>query len=156
MNSTSDCNQISRRRNSLHYWKVVPEDDFTRELVTLMAEAGMNYADLARKVGVSRSYVTKIMQGSANWTVETLTKFALVFDRVPRIHLAPKEQRVTWSEIPLNPEKTADAVTYERLQDNIAVYKQRSYAAASAVSPMSDGDLTGSIVWVEERKIANG
>lgn len=47
---------------------------FAVELEHKLRQAGMNYADLAKKLGTSPAYITKIIRGDANLTIESMVK----------------------------------------------------------------------------------
>jgi ribosome-binding protein aMBF1 (putative translation factor) len=64
--------------------------EFTEELVARMEEQGVSRADLARKIGCSPAYVTKILRGGTNFTLETMVKIADVLGCEVRTHLQPE------------------------------------------------------------------
>mgnify|MGYP001405831027 CR=1 FL=1 len=61
---------------------------FTEEVVARMKSQDVSRADLARKLGCSPAYVTKILRGSTNFTLETMVKIADVLGCKVRTHLA--------------------------------------------------------------------
>ena len=56
-----------------------------------MAELGINFAEVARRMGVSRARVSGLMNGRQNPTIGTLMRIAEVMDCYLRIELAPLE-----------------------------------------------------------------
>lgn len=50
--------------------------DFLRALTGQMEAAGISHAELARRLGVSPAYVSKLMRGPANLSLATLSKLA--------------------------------------------------------------------------------
>jgi transcriptional regulator with XRE-family HTH domain len=64
--------------------------EFTEELVARMESQGVSRADLARKIGCSPAYVTKILRGGTNFTLETMVKIADVLGCAVRTHLQPE------------------------------------------------------------------
>jgi transcriptional regulator with XRE-family HTH domain len=56
-----------------------------------MAELGINFAEVARRLGVSRARVSGLMNGRQNPTIGTLMRIAEVMDCYLRIELAPLE-----------------------------------------------------------------
>lgn len=48
--------------------------DFTEALVRRMEEQGMSRAELARRLGTSQAYVTKVLRGNVNFTLATLVR----------------------------------------------------------------------------------
>ncbi|WP_025324471.1 helix-turn-helix domain-containing protein [Deferrisoma camini] len=78
--------------------------DFTLEIHRLMEKHGINKAELARRLGTSQAYVTKMLSGNANFTIKTMTKIAAAFGERVHIHLDPgpcEESRATvWEKLP--------------------------------------------------------
>ena len=58
----------------------------------LMGEQGITKAELARRVGKSRAYVTQTLTGDRNMTLGTLASFADALDADPVIRLEPREE----------------------------------------------------------------
>gem|GEM_PF-2682488 len=54
--------------------------DISELVFSVMERQGVSKANLARKLGKSRAYVTKTLQGNANFTLESLVKIARALD----------------------------------------------------------------------------
>ncbi len=54
--------------------------DISEHVFAVMERQGVSKAKLARRLGKSRAYVTKILQGNANFTLESLVKIARALD----------------------------------------------------------------------------
>jgi transcriptional regulator with XRE-family HTH domain len=78
--------------SSPEYWADVAMSDFARELHSLMKRRGMSNAELARRLGVKRQFVSKLL-GGANVTLATMVKLAMALDAVVRVRLEGKEDR---------------------------------------------------------------
>jgi transcriptional regulator with XRE-family HTH domain len=50
--------------------------DFTEKLCDIMKEKGISRADLAVRLGVSRAYVTKLLNGNPNLTLKSFVAIA--------------------------------------------------------------------------------
>ncbi|MBF0320401.1 MAG: helix-turn-helix transcriptional regulator [Nitrospirae bacterium] len=50
--------------------------DINEQLVSQMIAQGLKRSDLAKKMNVSKSYITKCLRGNVNFTVKTLAGFA--------------------------------------------------------------------------------
>ncbi|MEQ8966186.1 MAG: helix-turn-helix transcriptional regulator [Azospirillaceae bacterium] len=61
---------------------------FTDGVQRRMAAQGVSRAELARRLGTSQAYVTKLFNGSANFTVETMVKIAMALGTDLEIGLA--------------------------------------------------------------------
>ena len=87
---------LERAQESEEYWRDVTVTDFSRELHERMQTLGITHAELARRMGTSRPYVTKLLDGG-NFTLHTMVKLAMALDTVVRIRLEPDEERAVSS-----------------------------------------------------------
>lgn len=78
--------------STVDYWADVAVSDFARELHGLMKRRGVTNAELARRIGVERQYISKLL-GGANVTLHTMVKLAMALDAVVRVRLEGKEER---------------------------------------------------------------
>jgi transcriptional regulator with XRE-family HTH domain len=58
----------------------------------LMARQGVSKAELARRVGKSRAYVTQSLGGDRNMTLSTLERFADALNADARVDLKPRDE----------------------------------------------------------------
>jgi DNA-binding CsgD family transcriptional regulator len=59
--------------------------DLTEQLYVRMTELGLRPMELAERLGVSRAYVSQLLNGKPNMTIRTLVRWALALDA--RIHV---------------------------------------------------------------------
>ncbi len=59
------------------YWTAKVTHSFAISLNNMMVEKKITKTDLAKKIGVSKAYITKVLRGEANFTVETMVKFSM-------------------------------------------------------------------------------
>ncbi len=78
------------------YWTECAILDFTSELHSLMESKGVSKADLAKKVGTSQAYITKVFSGNANFTIQSMVKFVRALDGKLHIHVDDKDTRIRW------------------------------------------------------------
>ena len=78
------------------YLRAGIEIEFTEELCRVMSEQNINRADLARRMGTSPAYITKILNGSVNFTTVTMAKLSKAVGLELRLHLAPKGSETRW------------------------------------------------------------
>lgn len=76
---------------SVDYWSHIAMRAFVRDLGQRMDELGMKRADLARKIDASTAYVTKVMRGDVNFTLETMTKLAMAVDGKLDVRIVAKD-----------------------------------------------------------------
>jgi len=99
---------IKRAIGSVDYWTQLSIREFVRELTGRMDSEGLNRSDLAKKIGSSPSYVTKILRGDANFTLESMNKLAMAVGgrvkvsitlQAAKLSVASQTSHVTWSQI---------------------------------------------------------
>lgn len=64
--------------------------EVTEAILATMEEKGLSRADFAREMGVSRSYVTQLLEGSVNITLRKLVEVCHALEVNPRALLARK------------------------------------------------------------------
>lgn len=80
------------------YWIDGPISELTEDLARLMEEQGVNRAELARRMGTSRAYITKVLGGNANFTLLTMVKLAMALDGAVHIHISDKRAITRWRD----------------------------------------------------------
>jgi len=93
---------IREAEASVDYWADIPITEFGEDVCRLMDEQGISRAELARRLGTSRAYVTKLLGGNANFTLQTMTKVAMALGAAVHVHVALKDRIVRWYEGPLS------------------------------------------------------
>ncbi len=73
------------------YWLAGVVQTFTEEVFRWMEEQEVSRAELARRMGTSPAYVTKILRGNANFTLASMVKLARALGAELRIELEPRE-----------------------------------------------------------------
>jgi transcriptional regulator with XRE-family HTH domain len=85
-------NELLRRtEQSLAYWVAGAEIAFTEDLARAMEEKGVSRAELARRIGSSQAYITKVLRGNVNFTMATMVKLARALDMELKLNLAPRD-----------------------------------------------------------------
>src|SRR5436305_12395447 len=80
------------------YWMAGPVIEFTEDLCRIMKEKRVSRAELARRVGTSRAYVTQLLGGGANFTLQTMVKLAMALDGAVHIHISDKRAISRWRD----------------------------------------------------------
>ena len=60
------------------YWVESAKLEFALALEQQRRAAGLSYADLAKKMGTSAAYISKVFRGDTNLTIESMVKLARV------------------------------------------------------------------------------
>lgn len=81
------------------YWVGKSIQDFTEDLWRLMEDRGINKAELARRIGKTPAYVTKVFRGNSNFTIESMVKLAHALDGQLCIHVGRKDSQVRWFDV---------------------------------------------------------
>ncbi len=85
----------------LSYWVEGAIIDFTEELCRVMEEKGVSRAELARRIGSSPAYITKILRGNSNFTLSSMVRVARALEHEVHIHLARPYAMTRWiDELP--------------------------------------------------------
>jgi transcriptional regulator with XRE-family HTH domain len=67
---------VNRIKETETFDKEVARNEVSDLIDSLMKKEGVKKAELAKRLGKSRAYVTKILQGNANFTLDTLVIIA--------------------------------------------------------------------------------
>lgn len=86
MSADSYSAMLAEARQSVDYWQDVAQTDFAREVHRRMKDMGVSPAELARRMGTSKAYVSQLLDGG-NFTLLTMVKIAMALGSVVRIHL---------------------------------------------------------------------
>src|ERR1700686_1758386 len=71
---------VSRVKKSETYDKEVVRAEISDQIDRLMRHQSITKAELARRLQMSRAYVTKMLQGNANFTLDSLVQIARVLN----------------------------------------------------------------------------
>jgi len=79
-------------------------DVFSLELIDdfykLMKDKGLSQKKLANKLGTSEAYISRVLNGFANLSIESISKISFALDAAPHIHIAERNIIVEWTERP--------------------------------------------------------
>jgi transcriptional regulator with XRE-family HTH domain len=90
---------LAKSRETLDYKIESARVDFTEEALGIMAGQGISKADLARRLGVSNPYVTKLLGGGANLTLESMVRLAEALGCSISTHLTQAGFSPRWVDI---------------------------------------------------------
>jgi transcriptional regulator with XRE-family HTH domain len=86
------------------YWIEGAILDFTDDVCRLMDEIGVSRVELARRIGTSPAYVTKLLRGNVNFTLSTMVRVARALHATVKPSLARTEDapsvaphRIEWT-----------------------------------------------------------
>lgn len=100
--------------NDDDYWAESVKIDFAVNLDRLMRRVGITKTALAKKINASQAYITKVLRGDSNLTIESMVKLARAAEgslHVSIVHQASTEQWMVAMEKNRNAvDKSADSV----------------------------------------------
>jgi len=65
--------------------------ELTEELTRWMEENRISRSELAARIGVSAPYITKILKGNVNFTIDTMVRLARAVGANLELHLTPRD-----------------------------------------------------------------
>ena len=91
---------VSKAQKDVGYWVEDAKLDFSVELHRLLDRKVVNNTELAKRLGTSKAYITKLFRGDANVTIETMVKAACACGGRLHIHIADETaSKVKWFEL---------------------------------------------------------
>ena len=82
--------RIDELENTIEYKIESVAFDISVQIYKQMEKLGINKKDLAEKLNVSKSYITQLLKGKSNMTIETLIKVAEALGMTLQIELVEK------------------------------------------------------------------
>lgn len=98
------------KKGSPDDWPSLALMEFTMALAKAMAENDMKQRDLAEALGVSPPYISSVMSGNENLTVEQMSRLAEAAGGSLHLTIAPKGLYIRWVEDTLEEPATETAI----------------------------------------------
>ncbi|MEI9919003.1 MAG: helix-turn-helix transcriptional regulator [Bacteroidota bacterium] len=76
---------------SPEYWFEEAQNELYRQLTAYMQREKITQTELAEKLGVTKGYVSQILNGNFNYTLKKLIELSLSIDLAPTINYHPVE-----------------------------------------------------------------
>jgi transcriptional regulator with XRE-family HTH domain len=103
-------------RGSVDEWPSLPLLEFTVGLASLMkARGNLSQADLARLLGVRPPYISNVLSGNENLTVENMSRIAAALNGEIHIAITEKGERVRWEKDELSELERAPDLSLARM-----------------------------------------
>jgi len=81
------------------YWVELAKLEFTEEMLARMQEAGMKKSQLAVTLGAKPAFVTRLVSGHNNFTLETMVRVARALNCGFRSHLERAGTKTCWIDV---------------------------------------------------------
>jgi ribosome-binding protein aMBF1 (putative translation factor) len=94
------------------YWAELAIIGFTEDVWAAMESKGLSRAELARRLGTSQAYVTKVLRGNVNFTLRSMARLAMALDMELSARLQPRRaeaEQTTDAEMLMPPDVPAAA-----------------------------------------------
>lgn len=69
------------------YWIERIQNDIFRAMLRFKEEEGLNQTQLAQKLGVSKGYISQVLNGNFNFSISKLVELALAIGVAPKVEL---------------------------------------------------------------------
>ena len=76
------------------YWFETLQNDIYRMVAEYIQKEGMNQTQLAEKLGVTKGYVSQIMNGNFNYTLKKMIELSLALNKAPAFEFKNLEQYI--------------------------------------------------------------
>lgn len=97
---------VEEAKKSDSYWVEKAKLDFSLGLEKQRRASNFNYAAIAKKIGTSAAYITKVFRGDTNVTIETMVKLARATGGQLDIQIVDSSsQATTWNSAHLQAHK---------------------------------------------------
>lgn len=87
---------ITRKKliTSKEYWLVQLQNALYEQVETYLAENSMSKTEFAKKLGVSKGYVSQILNGDFDHKISKLIEISLAIDKIPLVQFKDVEEYV--------------------------------------------------------------
>jgi transcriptional regulator with XRE-family HTH domain len=104
--------KIQKFRDDVEFLTETAILDFTEKIVDKMHKTGLSRAELAQKLGVSKPFVTKLLNGNPNMTIKTMVSIAHALECELGVELCPKGFEIKTFAVPkkINADKFTENV----------------------------------------------
>lgn len=90
---------LEEARKHDDYWVQDAIHGFTEQLYELMERRGMRKSELAERIGSSPAYITKVMRGNTNFTIESMVRLVRALEGKLWIKVSGSEDAIRWLDM---------------------------------------------------------
>lgn len=99
MNSKAFAELLAEAQRDDDYWEEASKLDFAMSVHQLMKNRGIKRSEFAERLGVRRSYVTKVLRGDANLTISSMVKVLRALGASLNLHATDDHQAERWVKV---------------------------------------------------------
>ncbi len=89
-------NMLDRSKKRDQFWVETAILEFTEEMAARMDQLKVTNSQLAERLNVNPAFVTKLLRGKNNFTIETMVKLSRALDAELRVHMQPAGTVSQW------------------------------------------------------------
>jgi len=120
---------VGRIVQGVDYWAQAAMRRFVSDIDRRLLDQEMTRVQLAEKLGSTPAYVTKVMRGDVNFTLETMTKLAMAVGGKLQVHVVDRDASGEW-DAPWQFEKlpryaAAQTHSFELHQEDVAANQSK-------------------------------
>lgn len=90
---------FDQARKHPEFYKELAILEFTEELYRIIEEQGVSHTELGQRIGSSQAYISRVLNGGANFTLASMTKLSAALGMELRMHLAPAKSVTVWRDV---------------------------------------------------------
>lgn len=90
---------LERSKKRDKFWTETAILEFTEEMTARMEQLKISNTQLAERLNVNPAFVTKLLRGNNNFTIETMVKLSRALDADLRIHMQPTGTISQWINV---------------------------------------------------------
>lgn len=99
---------------SPEYWFEEAQNELFRQVMAYIEKEDITQTELASRLGVSKGYISQILNGNFNYTLKKLIEVSLAIGLIPKIRYQAIEQEIKEDNDKINSVKHSDL----KLHDN--------------------------------------
>jgi plasmid maintenance system antidote protein VapI len=88
--------EFKKAHESVHFWTHFGILKFTEDILSRLESDGLSHTELAKRMGVSPAFVTKLINGKNNFTLRTMVRVALALGCETHVELREMNADARW------------------------------------------------------------
>lgn len=102
------------------YWVEKAKFDFSQDIIRLLKSNGLSNQEYAERLNVKAPYVSKMLRGDENFTIQTMVKLVRALGAKLNIHVSDEDHHVRWFDV-ITTKAARKATQIEHAERNRAV-----------------------------------
>lgn len=117
------------------YWVELGKLEFTEEMLARMKEREISKSQLAARMQAKPAFVTRLVSGHNNFTLETMVRVARALDCEFRSHLQPAGTKACWIDVLISePQRNPTGWASEKFREVKTIHPSFAYEPFTAAA----------------------